>query len=651
MIEEPNHRWIDESQSVKDNLMKLGNLHIKRLVYMKHVHIIYQSMISWTLYFCRGLNYSPHYQMATNDIFSKYNKKSTGFITQTFCSNSYIKVSHRYDVSNISDEFLDSLIKKIFNAKKSNQNNGPRQNYFIDFGFTTSMCTSRSNDSNGISKPLLKPGSNDPLIVKCFSILSSIAKCESCSWISNSPIYSDDRFPDRFNDFSFKICRGNIVEAIRIALVDSNNICHIHEDKHNDPYHSMSTVISIGKIVTMNNGNIWRLSIIGYSRKSISDYYIRKRKYVPIIREFVLYHNKVLSDLKTSETMDTFDTNVKKGTISYNNPFENLNLPVNISLSMIKEFNLNYVQSISVISAYILSYKDSLLFNEACKRLHIHKTKNAIGKKIDIGYLILKTITKLKKRSIKYGRKVNKSYSFIQKKEFKTLSSLLCCQFLYIFQEKHLHSSKKNRTTLFRKIFAEVHNIYQKYKQYDPQCPIFQVAAIIGLVPYWIIYECIIDCGSEGFRFLMDTNNMKPNSVTCTHLIESIRHILTRASGHKISTQYIIGVIHNYGKQLKTNKKYETFKCSPTRVWKYTISIEICGVVVIDSSNHISKILKSPFIHKWQISNSMKTIYDILNEMNIIIPDNIGVASLRKRSILKMMSIFGYVVKDEMAIV
>ena len=641
VIEEPHHSWIVKSQTLKQDLMKLGNLHFKRLVYMKHVHVIYQSMTSWTMYCCKGLNYSPHYQMAMNEIFSTYNEqKVRRKILHSFGSNSFVKVSHRYDGFNLSNKSIKSLTEKVLNAKKKGDINN-RQNHYIDFGFTTSRCTSRSNDSNGISRPLLKPGSCNPLIVECFSILSSIAHNESCSWISDAPIYSDDRFPDRFTDFSSKICKGNTIEAIRIALVDSNNTCNIHEDKQNDPYLSMSTVISIGKIVTLKNGNIVRLSIIGYSRKSISDYYFRKRKYAPIIQEFVLYHNKVLHSLNPRDTHVQLQK-IAKRNMSYMDPFDNLNLPVNVSLSIIKKFRLNYFQATSVISAYIISYHDSLIFEKACKSLLIQKKNSNIDTEHDTGYLIIKTMITLKSSTFEYCVKENNGYESIKDYEFKKLSNALGLVFLYIFQKKHLHSSKKKRTTLFQKVSGNVYKMYHKYKQYDSKCPIFQIAAIIGLVPFWIIYECIIDHEKEGFQYLMDANNMKPNRVTCSHLIESIRHILTRSSGYVISNQYIICVIHNYGKQCKINNKHETFRCPRNKVWKYAISMNIKGVIVTETSQHTSKIMKTPFICEWPVSNSMKTIYDILSEINIIIPDDITVASLNRKSMFKMIGIFGF---------
>ena len=163
-------------------------------------------MNKWTLYICRDLN-SPHYQMPIDEIKDKIMIMNTIPHLYIFGgSNSFIHVVFHYHEMNISDSFTNSLINLIKSNYDKKSKSKPCQRMFLDFGFTTNISTSRCSDTmNGISKPLLKPGSTLPIIVKCFLILSYVAKNQQCPWIFDSHIYTDDRFPDRFLEFAHRI--------------------------------------------------------------------------------------------------------------------------------------------------------------------------------------------------------------------------------------------------------------------------------------------------------------------------------------------------------------------------------------------------------------------------------------------------------------
>jgi hypothetical protein len=57
---------------------------------------------------------------------------------------------------------------------------------FVDFGFTSSMCTSRAGSTNGVSMPLLKLGSADVSVADCFVTLSNILRSVNVPWLVDS---------------------------------------------------------------------------------------------------------------------------------------------------------------------------------------------------------------------------------------------------------------------------------------------------------------------------------------------------------------------------------------------------------------------------------------------------------------------------------
>ena len=69
----------------------------------------------------------------------------------------------------------------------------------------------------------------------------------------------------------------NISEALRSALSNAQQPCGCHEDAHNDRHPRFSPVITMSIFFEIN-GIVYRLALIGYSRKSIREYYERRNK-------------------------------------------------------------------------------------------------------------------------------------------------------------------------------------------------------------------------------------------------------------------------------------------------------------------------------------------------------------------------------------
>ena len=82
---------------------------------------------------------------------------------------------------------------------------------------------------------------------------------------------------DRVSKFGQMFDSKNILEALRSAISNVQYPCSCHEDSHNDTHLWFSPMITFSMFVVID-GTIFRLALIGHSRKAIHDYYNRHNK-------------------------------------------------------------------------------------------------------------------------------------------------------------------------------------------------------------------------------------------------------------------------------------------------------------------------------------------------------------------------------------
>jgi hypothetical protein len=149
-----------------------------------------------------------------------------------------------------------------------------RQHYHKDVGYTSGVCLT-DKDELGISAPVSKPA-NDGNHVQAMVALSSLLKLHVFDDLKDT-IYFDAINVDRVSKFGQTFDSKNILEALRSAISNVQHPCRCHEDSHNDTHPSFSPVITFSMFVVIN-GIIFRLALIGYSRKAIRDYYDRRNE-------------------------------------------------------------------------------------------------------------------------------------------------------------------------------------------------------------------------------------------------------------------------------------------------------------------------------------------------------------------------------------
>ena len=125
---------------------------------------------------------------------------------------------------------------------------GDRQTMNIDHGFAIDCNTGRQPRDdvvNGISRPRLLKGTDDPFIKELFTKMSQVLNLK-CKWIWPMEI-------ERRNQFSKRIAASNTIEAMRLAInpiwIDDSNqlenfLCNFHTDPHNDKKYPHVVVLS-----------------------------------------------------------------------------------------------------------------------------------------------------------------------------------------------------------------------------------------------------------------------------------------------------------------------------------------------------------------------------------------------------------------------
>jgi hypothetical protein len=159
-------------------------------------------------------------------------------------------------------------------SKKKSKPVLKRQQYHIDVGYTSGQCLIR-RDELGISLPVSKT-SIDASHTAAMVALSALLKSHVFADLKDT-VYFDAVNFDRTATFAEKLAPTNVLEALRSALSNAQNPCGCHDDSHNDPHPNFSTVITFSVFVEID-GVVYRLALIGYSRKAIREYYQSRNK-------------------------------------------------------------------------------------------------------------------------------------------------------------------------------------------------------------------------------------------------------------------------------------------------------------------------------------------------------------------------------------
>jgi hypothetical protein len=96
-------------------------------------------------------------------------------------------------------------------------------------------------------------------------------------------------------EFADKHVEGNLLEVMRAALTNEKYLVGCHADKHNDVLDWNEGVVNFSTWI-VTDGEWWRLSLVGYSRKSISDCCRRLDLHGPLVERISAFMDTLPSD-------------------------------------------------------------------------------------------------------------------------------------------------------------------------------------------------------------------------------------------------------------------------------------------------------------------------------------------------------------------
>jgi hypothetical protein len=187
---------------------------------------------------------------------------------------------------------FDSLGEYVKTHSKCDPSRG---NVYIDSGWASNLSSRRVKGQDyGVSKPAeitVDPIGKD-MFADAMVALSKFALLV-CPDHMKDKLYQGDK--RRRLEFADKHVEGNLLEVMRAALTNEKYLVGCHADKHNDVLDWNEGVVNFSTWIVID-GEWWRLSLIGYSRKSISDYYRRLDLYGPLVERISAFMDTLPSD-------------------------------------------------------------------------------------------------------------------------------------------------------------------------------------------------------------------------------------------------------------------------------------------------------------------------------------------------------------------
>jgi hypothetical protein len=172
-----------------------------------------------------------------------------------------------------------------------------RGNKYIDTGFSADHNQKRVSRHGGVATPnalkrtITEHSAFHIAMLGMTSLLDHV-----CQPDVKGKVFVD---ADREAHFAGTIVAGNRIEALRVALTNSNNILSCHVDDKNDTSENFKGVINFSKWLFLSDGKWWRLSVIGYSRKSVAGSLRRIHLYTPLVTRIVHFYECMPPDRKS----------------------------------------------------------------------------------------------------------------------------------------------------------------------------------------------------------------------------------------------------------------------------------------------------------------------------------------------------------------
>ena len=182
-----------------------------------------------------------------------------------------------------------------------------RGNRCIDVGFASDLSTKRddSDEWGGLAVPNPLKYSKSPIFIQALVGMSNMIS-HACPQEMVGKVFADLK---RQRLFAGKLGPGNLIEALRVALTNENHLVLPHVDKHNCESEFFQGVINYSCWLQLSDGKWWRLSIIGYSRRSCAGALRRRDLYWPLVERIASFYESMPAERKVISSALLVDAN------------------------------------------------------------------------------------------------------------------------------------------------------------------------------------------------------------------------------------------------------------------------------------------------------------------------------------------------------
>ena len=202
----------------------------------------------------------------------------------------------KYSKVMVCDATFNNILFQSSKTKRKEIHIRQREGSYKDYGYFSSESTSRKHSTDGISYPTKKDGT-DSIAVQNIMLMGTffVREFQNLGWFqSNNELLTDNNNPDRHKLFASNINIDNLWEACRVMKQNfsedaEENMCKIHWDRNNpgpdEP--SQSVVMGYNFLQTDCNMKESRNGIVWYQRKSISEYFTRRKLQNCFLKEWM----------------------------------------------------------------------------------------------------------------------------------------------------------------------------------------------------------------------------------------------------------------------------------------------------------------------------------------------------------------------------
>jgi hypothetical protein len=636
VFEEAKASYFELEHGVRQALLSLGPMAPDRLAHIEKVHVVYQPLQETQITIARRLDL-PHYQATTAQVMAaKFGNMGIYKNTDNDGSNAsnafmmYVGSQHSGEVTHLLASIdFHALGTRLLSKKPKHS---VRQSYFEDFGVTSSQSTNRKGDTLGISKPTTKPGTDEPVIKTLLRTCSDILRA------LNLKIFEFGA--ERVALFSGKLAPGNVVEAMRLAITDEANLCGIHEDQRNDKGFPEVPVFS--KFIMVKNKR-YRVSIIMYSRQSISDYLKRKNCTYGVAVQWVLNIFKEIPEERRSILPGTFpnvrlDGSHRHG-LAYStvpchmDPSFFISPVIHFGLMLAFTHTLNFAELVSIFRAWAAMPFTTYYFTLAVVILLQAKELPCRG--IGLGRFLLILMKKLKdddhKHKIPGLRFATYSAIHVPGKQAWDDSTTeivrLCLEACFRSEPP---GAKKSRADIYE---STRRGIQKEIKGAGPLITnhLLAILAIVGLVPLWFAEEHTADNNSKAMIYLQKHQDLPKGKPEASRFLDSLSSALNLLKGITGSRKYAENVsckgfrLRDVIQGGKSDERFSDLVFEQQCVFQV-----VGGEVYIHRAGRRKGVVKGSLIDHWAMSGRFYTIQQLLLQFgkmgkdDFSIPDCLG---------------------------